>query len=73
MARDWLSRLEGTRGFTPLAREDERPRPLARLSGLCGAAVPGAVRESHGWSSVIRTDGPDPLRPRRRGDFFRCE
>ncbi|HYA00254.1 MAG TPA: hypothetical protein VEK76_07865 [Candidatus Binatia bacterium] len=73
MAADWLSRLERSGRFAPLAPEDERPRPLSRLSGLAGAAVPEAIRRNHGWSSIIPSDQPASLRRPRPGDFFRCE
>jgi hypothetical protein len=73
MATDWLSRLERSGRFTPLTHEEERAHPLPTLGGLCGAAVPEAVRRNHGWKPLVPSDQPTPLRPSRRGDFFRCE
>jgi hypothetical protein len=72
MAEDWLSRLERTRRFTPLTCEEERARPLPGLGGMCGGAIPEAVRRSRGWTPLIPTDLPASPRPSRRGDFFRC-
>jgi hypothetical protein len=73
MAGDWLSRLERTRRLTPLTREEEGARPLPGLGGLCGGAIPEAVRRSRGWTPLISTDLPTSPRPSRRGDFFRCD
>lgn len=73
MTTDWLSRLERSGGFAHLTREEERPRPLPRLGGVCGAMVPEAVRRSRGWSPLIPSDMPAAPRSPRRGDFFRCD